>query len=525
MRKLLLVDDDSLILEDICNLIQWENCGFFHPFTAESGKQALDILEKEQVDFVITDISMQEMSGVELIYRVKKKFPNVLLAVLSNYDDFVYVKEAMKAGAVEYLLKYEIEPENLKVFLMQMKGRLEEERKAQKDYQKMIKMHEDARSDLAAHFFRRIYWGYEDIIQLKEQAARLGIPLRGGVWIPALADLSGKRENIKESFVQQIGISTEYIISDEGRIFGTLVKENLAFFCIYIPEVSFLLVTTLITKVLKVLKERFECSDIKAFLYSGKICMEIEEIEDSLKEMQDYEYLRFYLGNAVVQMGTGMVRKGEFPAEDWQKVLEEVDAGGPSEFEKAWKLFEKAVKTERPTEEELKENFLDGLGKRMKKGEGSWKERLQNMDTCTEVLQYTKELLWEYSKSNQMLKEISRKEIRETVQFLYRHYAEAFTLNTLADMANMSRAYFCKVFKDETGMNYTDFLNHIRIERAKQFLKKSNLNTCEIAERVGCSDYRYFCRLFKNLTGKTCGEYRKESVVHSKEEKGGKQEC
>lgn len=71
-----------------------------------------------------------------------------------------------------------------------------------------------------------------------------------------------------------------------------------------------------------------------------------------------------------------------------------------------------------------------------------------------------------------MLKEISRKEIRETVQFLYRHYAEAFTLNTLADMANMSRAYFCKVFKDETGMNYTDFLNHIRIERAKQFLKK-----------------------------------------------------
>lgn len=182
--------------------------------------------------------------------------------------------------------------------------------------------------------------------------------------------MSGKRENIKESFVQQIGISTEYIISDEGRIFGTLVKENLAFFCIYIPEVSFLLVTTLITKVLKVLKERFECSDIKAFLYSGKICMEIEEIEDSLKEMQDYEYLRFYLGNAVVQMGTGMVRKGEFPAEDWQKVLEEVDAGGPSEFEKAWKLFEKAVKTERPTEEELKENFLDGLGKRMKKGEG-----------------------------------------------------------------------------------------------------------------------------------------------------------
>lgn len=525
MRKLLLVDDDNLILEDICNLLHWENYGFLPPFTAESGKQALAVLEKEEVDFVITDISMPEMSGVELIHQAKRKFPNVLFAVLSNYDDFVYVKEAMKAGAVEYLLKYEIESENLKVFLVQMKGRLEEEKKVQKDYQKMIKMHEEAKSDLIAHFFRQIYWGYKDIKQLNEQAIRLEIPLKGGVWIPVLADLSGEKENIKENFIQHIGDSVEHIISERGRIFGALVKENLALFCIYIPEVSFLLVTTLVTKVLQTLQERMECSDIKTFLYSGKICMRMEEMTENLKGMQDYQYLHFYLGNTVVQMGTDVVTKGEFPTEEWEKVLWEADAGGPLEFEREWTLFEKTVKTTRPPEEELKEHFLNGLGKRMEQnGEKEWKEALQSIKTCVKLLQYTKELLQEYSRANQVLNRINRREIKEIVQFLYRHYAESIALSKLADMADMSRAYFCKVFKDETGVNCTDFLNQIRIERAKQFLKKSNLNTCEIAEQVGCSDYRYFCRLFKNLTGKTCGEYRRE-CLDNKEKKGGKQEC
>lgn len=61
----------------------------------------------------------------------------------------------------------------------------------------------------------------------------------------------------------------------------------------------------------------------------------------------------------------------------------------------------------------------------------------------------------------------------------------------------MSRAYFCKIFKDEVGMNYTDLLNQIRIGHAMQLLQKSSLHTREVALLSGFTDYRYFCRLFK----------------------------
>lgn len=84
----------------------------------------------------------------------------------------------------------------------------------------------------------------------------------------------------------------------------------------------------------------------------------------------------------------------------------------------------------------------------------------------------------------------------------------------------MSRAYFCKIFKDEVGMNYTDLLNQIRIGHAMQLLQKSSLHTREVALLSGFTDYRYFCRLFKMMTGKTCGEYRKSSLMEKEEGRG-----
>jgi len=140
MHKVLIVDDDWLILEDICNLINWENCGFQAPLTAQSAGQALKILEEIPVELVITDISMPEISGVELILQAKQICPDIVFAVLSNYDDFLYVKEAMKAGAVEYLLKYEIERENLKKFLMQMEKEIQAKKRSMQEQEQLFQM-------------------------------------------------------------------------------------------------------------------------------------------------------------------------------------------------------------------------------------------------------------------------------------------------------------------------------------------------------------------------------------------------
>ena len=114
MFNVLIVDDDKLIIEDIVSLIRWESVFCFPPDRAKDGREALKMMREKEYDIVITDISMPEINGVELIRKAKQEGRKSEFIIISNFDDFNYVKEAMKLGALEYLLKYQINEDNLK---------------------------------------------------------------------------------------------------------------------------------------------------------------------------------------------------------------------------------------------------------------------------------------------------------------------------------------------------------------------------------------------------------------------------
>ena len=288
MHKVLIVDDDWLILEDICKLIRWETCGFQTPMAAQSAKEALEILEQNPAELVITDISMPEISGVELILRAKELYPGTVFAVLSNYDDFLYVKEAMKAGAVEYLLKYEIEPENLVTFLKQMAGEIRAKKQTVQERRQLLQMRLAAQHDLRSLFWQQLYRNQLEDRQMYDQALRLDIPVKGGAWIPVIAEFAGKD---KRRDIDAVWEKTEAAAARAGggcRIYGAPVIDNLLFLAVYIPEVSFLLVTNLMTRILRILQESFLCADMPVFLCAGRICMQLKEIPEGLRGLQEY---------------------------------------------------------------------------------------------------------------------------------------------------------------------------------------------------------------------------------------------
>lgn len=171
----------------------------------------------------------------------------------------------------------------------------------------------------------------------------------------------------------------------------------------------------------------------------------------------------------------------------------------PEKVEKSFEKFRQAVVRLEPPEQILKRETAGKLCDFRESMENQEKRlsELENASTCSAFFEQLKEIVSECGKAASFLQKISRREIRETVVYLFQHYEETVTLNQLAEMACMSRAYFCKIFKDEVGMNYTDLLNQIRIGHAMQLLQKSSLHTREVALLSGFTDYRYFCRLFK----------------------------
>ncbi|MGV3757367.1 MAG: helix-turn-helix domain-containing protein [Verrucomicrobiota bacterium] len=98
--------------------------------------------------------------------------------------------------------------------------------------------------------------------------------------------------------------------------------------------------------------------------------------------------------------------------------------------------------------------------------------------------------------------------IRKAKEFIHEHQAEDITLGQVAKSVNTSTFYFCKIFKKYSGLNFTDYVSRVRIEKAKNLLLNPNLRVSEIAYEVGFQSLTHFNRVFKRIVGQSPTQYR-----------------
>ncbi len=106
------------------------------------------------------------------------------------------------------------------------------------------------------------------------------------------------------------------------------------------------------------------------------------------------------------------------------------------------------------------------------------------------------------------LKENTNKLVKTAIEFIYSNYSKDITLDCIAKEIYITPGYLSQLFKQETGINFLDFLNQHRIQKAKEYLTSSFLKNYEIANKVGFKDEKYFSQVFKRYTGLTPTLYR-----------------
>lgn len=105
LLKLILVDDEPIILRGLVETYDWESMGFLIAGTAESGEAAVELIRRVKPDVVLTDVRMKKMTGLDVIGKVREFDNDVMFIVLSAYRDFEYARKACEMGAFSYLLK------------------------------------------------------------------------------------------------------------------------------------------------------------------------------------------------------------------------------------------------------------------------------------------------------------------------------------------------------------------------------------------------------------------------------------
>ena len=106
MYRVMIVDDEPLILAGIASLLDWKEYGCEISGKAANGQQALKLMEEQKPDIVITDIKMPSMDGIGFMKAVKERgWDDVIFILLTNLEEFSLARQALSLGAVEYLVK------------------------------------------------------------------------------------------------------------------------------------------------------------------------------------------------------------------------------------------------------------------------------------------------------------------------------------------------------------------------------------------------------------------------------------
>lgn len=510
--KVLIVDDDQNFRYAMRKIVQWEKYGFTIAADAVNGRQALEILEQESIDLVMTDMSMPQMNGVELIKEAKKRFPHILFIALSAYDDFEFVKESLKCGAQDYILKYELEEEYTTGVVLEAKKKLEE-RKRTKEHRQFISNKENF---FIEGFLKNLVKGEEYTCeQLKVCLEMLDIAAKPQLCVIIVESETDISEEVLEEIKQlKDGHFAACRVNQESLFFlydfGSLCTS------MKIHEEKEKLLTEMIAKF-----KLWGHSEITAGV--SALCYKMDGIRNAYLQAESAVKNRMYLGrNQIYYYNDRDRRKQKAEVKvDYEMFKKVVIASDRHELLKTLEEFEQEVMKIRPSEDTLnkilEDIYISVCSLSLKTGsrqmmDAKELEIFRKETAMKNTLGEKGSILRKYLLS--LMEELGgdgrtySKDISKAVTYIKEHYKEDTNLADIAQHIGLSENYLSNLFKKETGENIIRYINKYRIERSKELILDTNLKVYEIGEMVGYRNTTYFSTMFKKITDMTIQEFK-----------------
>lgn len=520
MYKVLIVDDEPLIVKGLSELIDWESLGCTICGTAMNGIEGRKKIEELKPDITISDIVMSGYTGLELAEYVYQEDTDIILILLSGYDEFEFAKEALKYGVFDYLLKPTDKDEVIKVIKKAVK-RIEKTRISLENYEWMESAFQESIPIIEQSLLHDIV--VKGIINTQNVSRKID-QLQLTIGQGAIMIVERIKEIEDERIFQSITTSIEKVFYSENLQVRFIV-DNLQL--ILIPSVS----TKLPSKVAENRLREIAISILNhlQFQYNLTISIGIGSIFTTINSIHhSYEQANLALLNSFFE-GQGKVYIYEdriikksidnFPIrltrfiehfEEWND--EEIHDELQILFRKLEFIHDKQVVINYSLELIIKlslvvarwdQNFAIQMEYDHLQSCKSFKD-LQKFitQTCMEFKQHLHE---------NMLK--NNLGITEKTKRMIDHQYSNPDLNAqyIADELEVNVSYLSRTFKKETNKNLSIYIAEKRIQVAQRLLKTTDLKTNEVAKRVGFTDARYFGQVFKKIIKITPSEYRKLS--------------
>lgn len=527
MYKIMIADDEGIVIDSLKFVLEKEfgrDCVIEY---AKTGRSVIELAETFRPDISIMDIQMPGINGIDAMKEIREKNKDVIFIVMSAYDKFDYATEAIKLGVLDYITK-PMEKNRIIAVVKRAMAMIDKERARRSNdlmvmekLEMVIPMLESGLiySIFLQNKFSEEAYNYKNILGINEEFGYM------------MAVVCGERDedsNLTNAVGSSVRLQNHYAelrsyIKDFcGGIVGNVMSNKIAVLVPYDKkEMDYADRNALIEKT-----REFTRTLQKKL--SGDFKIGIGGVKEFAKMNESYDEALQALLNA-----NGRVAHADdldlrcdyeenYPVDTEKRMFELVEKGdyvgagnaagqyfdwmsenfSDSIMDIRLKVLEFVLYAERLL-------YVKGGNTYEFKSRTDYLPAVMGMDDLSDMKTWFLNKIIEVTqKVENNRSEKSESLIEKAESFINRNYMKDLSLDDISRYCNISSYYFSKLFKQETGENYVEYLSRVRIENAKKMLSDSEASIKEISYSVGFSDPNYFSRAFKKYEGVSPTEYK-----------------
>lgn len=523
MFKILIVDDESLLKQGFIHMTNWLEHDFQVIGEASNGVAALEQIEKNTPDIVVTDIRMPVMDGIELTRIIKERYPDIQVIILSSYNDFDYVKETLKLGVLDYILKPKMKFEELLYVLEKAKTKKIENKSG------ILTPSIEDLEKLRDYFLKSLMINSKpDNKSIENLMKKYEIALKSNNLLIFITYLNADTEfyNQFNSDISELHYSImneiSQIISTDHNAYSFIYNDKMVVTILNCLQEEVENIYSGYSKVIENfnIKHKYDLYILLSDTFDG-----YENIYQVFhKTMKISQYIFYKVNNRILTSSdfNNSIRSLEIDYKSLDLLIEKLDfeklSNNISEF-----VTEPLFRGVYLEPSALKNIFVDILYhilhkltemnfdmKGISNNKFIYLKGIENTNTLNQLLIYFNEMLLEF---NQYILDLNNKKysplIHNVIEYTCQNFQHEISLAFIAKHFHVNKSYLCELFKQQTNSHFNDFLTKLRIDKAKELLRQPNYNVYSAGDLVGYQNPSYFGRIFKKITGMKPSEYSK----------------
>lgn len=534
LKKAIIADDEPKIIDLIRLLGNWEKYGIEIVDECHDGISALESIRKHRPDLVLSDIKMPDLDGLELIRITREEQIESHFILISGYRHFEYARSAVALNVIDYLLK-PIDEEQLNKTLEKACREIERSRENRENRQELEAIRAKQNREKMTHFWEDfIFWNYPERKERMQENLR-SVELCNKEYHTGFSEgcfmMVFMCSNIASLLTRHYSLLEEEMERRIDRYFGE--------YALYYYHVSYL--GCIVTLNFAPEHKKQVRESVSALYYSVRDLSEIYgemylnlgvssikehicDLKEAYFEAQSAEWGRLItMQNGVLDYSqiAGLKRVEDteiLSSEDLAEMINCLKYLRREELGYVFRNFSERCGLYGNCYPGIMAGvyfrITDAVGENIEDENGQLREKLNycylEARTFPQLAKKIYRALDAYVEGERKKsKEKLGKPIMEAVYYIRKNYAQPISQSDVAKAGNVSVTYLSRLFKEEMGIGFNDFLTQVRLEESEKLLSETALSIKEIAGAVGYPDEKYYSKLYKKMKGIKPSEYRK----------------